>query len=58
MAKKKTKKVFRMWKYILTVKDDMDYAKSMANSFKIGWPQKSEGKTKEEARAISRKKSK
>ena len=46
---RKTKKVFRMWKYIsCTNTMDEHYCRLVAQAFQLGWPQKCEGKTLKE----------
>lgn len=46
---KRTKKVFRMWKFIACTNTmDQQHCKIKADAFQLGWPQKCEGKTLKE----------
>lgn len=46
---KRTKKVFRMWKFIsCTNTKDKQHCQLVAEAFNLGWPQKCEGKTLKE----------
>lgn len=46
---KRTKKVFRMWKFVsCTNTMDEAHCRLVAEAFLLGWPQKCEGKTLEE----------
>ncbi len=50
--KLRTKKVFRMWKYIsCTNTMDKSSCEIAADAFRLGWPQRCEGKTVEEIMA-------
>lgn len=46
---KRTKKVFRMWKFVASTNTmDKEHCQITADAFCLGWPQECEGKTLEQ----------